>query len=205
MQQLLALARQFVLDSKTNPIVWLAAMLLAVVSVAQTSGGPAAQLADLQRDWREQKDLIVKLAEAMPAEKFAYRPTPAQRTYGQQIVHIAVGNVANMRLLGTTRKTPFSLERPPSGRTFEEQFGAGSKQDVIKMLSEAYDYGAAVLAEQTPETINAVLDTSASTFWAGSTRARLVWSLLSHGSDIYGQMVVYVRLNGIVPPASRGI
>jgi hypothetical protein len=204
MQQLLALARQFVLDSKTNPIVWLAAMLLAVMSLAQTAGGPAAQLADLQRDWREQKALIVKLAEAMPAEKFAYRPTPAQRTYRQQIVHIAVGNVANMRVLGTTRQTPFSLERPASGRSFEEQFGAGSKQEIIKMLSEAYDYGAAVLAEQTPETINALIDKDVS-FWAGSTRARLVWSLLSHGNDIYGQMVVYVRLNGIVPPASRGI
>jgi hypothetical protein len=73
------------------------------------------------------------------------------------------------------------------------------------MLSDAYDFGAAVLAEQTPDTINAVIDSSASSFWGGSTRARIVWSLLSHGNDIYGQMVVYVRLNGIVPPASRGI
>ena len=38
-----------------------------------------------------------------------------------------------------------------------------------------------------------------------ATRARVVWSLMAHGMDIYGQMVVYVRLNGIVPPASRGI
>jgi hypothetical protein len=49
------------------------------------------------------------------------------------------------------------------------------------------------------------MDTKAALFWGGSTRARVVWSLLSHAWDIYGQMVVYVRLNGIVPPASRGI
>src|SRR5687768_13291023 len=112
MQQLLILARQYVLDKRTNGIVWLVATLLASLSLAQPSGGPSAVLADLQRDWRSQKVLLVQLAEAMPAEKFTYRPTPAQRTYGEQIVHIAVGNVAQMRLLGTTQPIPFSLERP---------------------------------------------------------------------------------------------
>ena len=94
MQQLLALTRQYVLDKRTNGIVWLVATLLASLSLAQSSGGPSAVLADLQRDWRSQKVLLVQLAEAMPAEKFTYRPTPAQRTYGEQIIHIAAGNIA---------------------------------------------------------------------------------------------------------------
>lgn len=205
MQQLLTLARQYVLDKRTNGIVWLVATLLASLSLAQPSGGPSAVLADLQRDWRSQKVLLVQLAEAMPAEKFTYRPTPAQRTYGEQIVHIAVGNVAQMRLLGTTQPIPFSLERPAGAQTLEQSLGARSKPEIIKMLSDAYDYGAAVLAEQTSDSIDTLLDAKAALFWSGSTRARVVWSLLSHGWDIYGQMVVYVRLNGIVPPASRGI
>ena len=205
MQQLLALARQYVLESRTNLMVRLVVSLLASLSLAQSSGGPSAELADLQRDWRGQKVLLVGLAEAMPAEKFTYRPTPAQRTYGEQIMHIAVGNVANMRLLGTTRPMPFSLDRPAGAQTLEQSLGARSKPEIIKMLSDAYDYGAAVLAEQTPDNINAIMDTKAALFWGGSTRARVVWSLLSHAWDIYGQMVVYARLNGIVPPASRGI
>jgi hypothetical protein len=205
MQQLLALARQYVLESRTNLMVWLVASLLASLSLAQSSGGPSAELADLQRDWRGQKVLLVGLAEAMPAENFAYRPTPTQRTYGEQIMHVAVGNVANMRLLATTQPMPFSLDRPTGPQTLEQSLGARSKPEIIKMLSDAYDYGAAVLAEQTPDNINAIMDTKAALFWGGSTRARVVWSLLSHGWDIYGQMVVYVRLNGIVPPASRGI
>jgi uncharacterized damage-inducible protein DinB len=198
MQEFLALTRQFILEIRTNGVVGLAAILLAGVSLVQAPGGPAAQLADLQKDWREQKNVLVQLAEAMPAEKFDYRPTPAQRTYGEQILHVAMGNVGSMRLLGTTRQPPFKLAR-------EQEFKGATKQDIIRMLSDAYDFGAAVLAEQTPDTINAVIDSSASSFWGGSTRARIVWSLLSHGNDIYGQMVVYVRLNGIVPPASRGI
>ncbi len=150
---------------------------------------PAAELADLQADWRAQKDLIVKLAEAMPKEKFTYQPTR--------------GNVMRMQLLGTKRPLPFKVEQGPASRP-EQKMARASKQELVKMLSDAYDYGSAVLAEQTPESINAIVDKSIP-FWGGSTRARLVWLLLSHGNDIYGQMVVYVHLNGIVPPASRGI
>jgi hypothetical protein len=204
MQQVLFFARQFLLDKRTNWLAALVALLLAGLNLAQTASGPSAQLADLQRDWREQKDLLVKLAEAMPAEKFGYKPTPAQRSYGEQIAHIAISNLANMQLLGTTRPTPFSLEFDRAKGNPEEMFARAGKQEIIRRLSEAYDFGAAVLAEQTPETINALVDTR-TPFWGGSTRARVVWLLLSHTSDIYGQMVVYVRLNGIVPPASRGI
>jgi hypothetical protein len=204
MQQLLVLAQQFLLYKRTNWIAALVAMLLAALSPAQTASGPSAQLADLQRDWREQKDLLVKLVDAMPDDKFGYKPTPAQRSYGEQIAHIAISNVASMRMLGTTRPTPFNLEFDRAKGNPEELFARAGKQDIIRKLSEAYDFGAAVLAEQTPETINALVDTRMP-FWGGSTRARVVWLLLSHSSDIYGQMVVYVRLNGIVPPASRGI
>jgi hypothetical protein len=69
-------------------------------------------------------------------------------------------------------------------------------------LSDAYDFGSEVLQEQSGDTINTVIDVQV---FGPSTRARIVWSLLAHAMDIYGQMVVYVRLNGIVPPASRGI
>jgi hypothetical protein len=79
-----------------------------------------------------------------------------------------------------------------------------TKEEIVKALSDAYDFGEAVLAEQTPESINMLLGEGSRSFGT-STRARVVWSLLSHAMDIYGQMVVYVRLNGIVPPASRGV
>jgi len=42
-------------------------------------------------------------------------------------------------------------------------------------------------------------------FLGPSSRARILWTLLAHSMDIYGQMAVYLRLNGIVPPASRGV
>jgi hypothetical protein len=61
-----------------------------------------------------------------------------------------------------------------------------------------------LLKEQTEQTIGQSIPDSPS--WLGpATRARIVWTLLAHSMDVYGQMVVYLRLNGIVPPASRGV
>jgi hypothetical protein len=186
---------------KTNCQAAVAALAVAcavaptAASRRQTAGG-SALLADLQRDWREQKDLLVKLADAMPADRFLFKPTPAQRTYGEQILHVATGNVAIMRLLGATRPRPFAVDIDPTNLIPESTVKA-TKEGIVRMLSDAYDFGSAVLAEQTPQTINMLVDKRIS-FFGGSTRARLVWSLLSHGNDIYGQMVVYARLNGIV-------
>jgi uncharacterized damage-inducible protein DinB len=167
-------------------------------------GGPAAQLADLQKDWRVQKDTMVKLAAAMPPDKFSYKPTSAQRTFGEQVLHVAVGNVAVMKLLGGKREPPFAIEPNRPDAIQESSANILTKEEIVKALSDAYDFGEAVLAEQTPESINMLLGEGSRSFGT-STRARVVWSLLSHAMDIYGQMVVYVRLNGIVPPASRGV
>jgi uncharacterized damage-inducible protein DinB len=156
------------------------------------SDGAAAQLSDLRKDWLQQKDGMMKIADAMPEDKFGYRPTPAQRTYGEQIMHVAVGNVAMFQqFLGGKAVAPsFTTE------------SATTKTQILKALSDSYDYGTAVLGEQTAVSINDVRDMQ---YFGPSTRGRIVWSLLSHAMDIYGQMAVYLRLNGIVPPASRGI
>lgn len=155
------------------------------------SNGAAAELADLRKDWLQQKAGMLKIADAMPEDKFGYKSTPAQRSYGEQIMHIAEVNVEVMKLLrGKAQAPSFTAE------------GTKSKGQIIKALSDTYGYGTEVLDEQTAATINQVVDT---TFAGPSTKARIVWGLLSHTMDIYGQMVVYLRLNDIVPPASRGV
>jgi uncharacterized damage-inducible protein DinB len=160
---------------------------------APTAAPAAAQsaiLSDLLKDWQEQKDGMVKLAEAMPEEKFGYKSTPAQRSYGEHIMHAALVNVDLLKLVGGRAAAP----------TFTAE-SAKTKADILAALAASYDFGTALLNEQTEATIGQTQDAS----WLGtSTRARMFWTLLSHSMDVYGQMVVYLRLNGIVPPASRG-
>ena len=177
---------------------WIAACGGAPAQDRPPSGQPAAApqtppqtmvLSDLLKDWQEQKDTMIKIANAMPEAKFGYKSTPAQRNWGQQIMHAATTNVDLLKALG-------GKASPPS---FNDE-SAKTKADILKALADSYDYGTSLLKEQTEATIGETIEAS---FLGSSSRARVFWTLLAHSMDVYGQMAVYLRLNGIVPPASR--
>ena len=153
--------------------------------------GGAAVRADLIKDWERQKATLLAIADAMPEDKFGFKSTPAQRSYAEQIMHVATVNVDILKLVGG--------QAPPPTFTAES---AKTKADILKALGESYDHGIALLNEQTDASITGTVEAA---FLGPSTRARVFWFLLGHSMDIYGQLVVYLRLNGIVPPASRGV
>jgi uncharacterized damage-inducible protein DinB len=146
---------------------------------------------DLIKDWESQKEMMLAIADAMPEDKFGYKSTPAQRSYAEQIMHIATVNLDFLKVVGGKAAPPaFTAE------------SAKTKADILKALGESYDYAIALLNEQTD---GSILETIEADFLGPSTRARAFWFLLGHSMDVYGQMAVYLRLNGIVPPASRGV
>jgi uncharacterized damage-inducible protein DinB len=149
-------------------------------------------LANALADWISQKDTLMKIASAMPDDKFHYKPTAAQRDYGEQVLHIAEANVVQMGRLASRAAAP-SINMKATSRT-----------EILKALADSFDYGIAALKEQTDATmLQAAESTRFDRFMGPSTRARVVWFVIGHTWDIYGQMVVYVRLNGITPPASQ--
>jgi len=168
---------------------------LVCVLIAATVG-LGAQTGLLQagalRDWTSQRDMLLKISAALPDEKFGYRPTPAQRTWGEQILHIAQANVNQMGRLGSKRPAPaidMTLTSPAA---------------ILSALADSFDYGAAVLEEQTDATlIQQAGNTRFDGFMGPSAGIRVVYYVVGHTWDIYGQMVVYLRLNGITPPASQ--
>jgi uncharacterized damage-inducible protein DinB len=153
--------------------------------------GDATVRGDLIKDWTRQKATLLAIADAMPEDKFGYKSTPAQRTYAEQIMHIATVNVDILKLVGG--------QVPPPAFTAES---AKTKAEILAALGESYDYGIALLNEQTDASIMGTVEAA---FLGPSTRARVFWFLAGHSLDIYGQMAVYLRLNGVVPPASRGV
>jgi uncharacterized damage-inducible protein DinB len=153
--------------------------------------GTATVRGDLLKDWERQKETMMKIADAMPEDTFGYKSTPPQRSYGEQVMHIATVNIDVLKWVGGQTAAPsFTAE------------SAKTKADMLKAMADSYDYGIALLNEQTDTTITQTID---GRFLGPSTRARVFWFLLGHSMDIYGQMAVYLRLNGIVPPASRGV
>jgi len=141
---------------------------------------------------------FVPAAEAMPEDKFGFAPSGGEfkgvRTFGQQIKHVAAVNFE----LGAA-----ILEEKPPVDIGDESGPASvtTKADILKYLKESFEYVHKAIA-----TINEknVVETVKSPFGEGSvSRLGLAASVASHGFDHYGQMVVYLRMNGIVPPASR--
>ena len=166
---------------------------LAVTALASSSFAQTVSIQDgALKDWTAQKDTMMKIADAMPEDKFAYKSTPPQRTWGEQILHVAEANVIQMGRLGSKAMPPVINMK------------ATSKAEILKALSDSFDYGTAALREQTDQTLLQQAETTRfDRFMGPSTRARVVYYVIGHTWDIYGQMAVYLRLNGIVPPASQ--
>jgi uncharacterized damage-inducible protein DinB len=162
----------------------------AGLAIAGSAGAQSATLkAELLKDWTDQKNTMMKIADAMPEDKFSYKSTPAQRDYGQQILHVAGGNVMYLRFFGG-KAVPPAINR-----------GATSKAEILKALADSFDYGAALINEQTDQTMMQTVQTNQ--YLGPSSKARVIYFLIGHTWDIYGQMAVYLRLNGVVPPASQ--
>ena len=157
--------------------------------VAPAAAQTASLRDELLKDWLDMKQTMHALAERMPADRYTFKATPPQRDFGQQVVHVANGNLLNLAFLRGTAKPP-AIDRNATG-----------KDVAIQAMDASFDYGAALIREQTDVTLMQVVETNR--FLGPSSRARVIYFLLGHSWDIYGQMVVYLRLNGGTPPASE--
>jgi uncharacterized damage-inducible protein DinB len=139
-----------------------------------------------------QEEEIVAVAEAMPADKYSFAPSNGEfktvRTFGQQLTHIAEAQYYFFGGFGTKP----SIDPKSLGKLT-------SKDDIVKALKDSFAF-----AHQATDTI-----TSENAFQeiedrdGTNTRASITAFSIGHTENHYGQMVEYLRMNGIVPPASR--
>jgi uncharacterized damage-inducible protein DinB len=161
---------------------------LVLVVTAQSAAAQSIN-AEMVKDWNDLKATMDKIAAAMPEDKFTFKSTPAQRDYGQQILHVAQVNFKILQAVGAKVPAPAI------------DLKATTKAGIIKAMDDSFDFGTAILKEQTDQTM---LQPAAMPpgFMGPSSKARIYTFLIGHTWDIYGQMAVYLRLNGVVPPAS---
>src|ERR1700730_8483350 len=137
-------------------------------------------------------------AKAMPEDKYSFAPTNGEfkgvRTFAQQVKHVAAVNyIFGAAILSEKVPVDVGDESGPASLT--------TKADILKYLKDSFVYVHKAVA-----TINEknVVETVRSPFGEGSvSRLGLATSVPAHRYDHYGQMAVYLRMNGIVPPASR--
>ena len=140
--------------------------------------------------WNDIGRKLIAMAEDMPEDKYEFKPKPEMRSWVAQILHAASGMYYFTNpVLGK----PLPADDPP-----RDQFK--SKADVVAFVKKAVEDGAAAIKAQGDAGL------SKAVFAGGPKLTRiddLAYGLIEHTGEHYGQMVVYYRLNGLVPPESR--
>jgi DinB superfamily len=142
---------------------------------------------------------LVPLVEAMPEKKFDFVPTKGEftnvRTFAQQVTHLAADNyvvgAAVLRQQAPVAIGPMGFANPPK-----------TKAETVKLLKDSIAYVHKAVASMNDQTafqkVHSPYDPNG---W--TTDMSLVTGMLGHNWDHYGQLVVYLRMNGIIPPASQ--
>ena len=163
--------------------------------------GPATLTTVLDTQLRIAEFEIVATADAMPEDKYSFAPTNGEfkgvRTFAQQVKHIAN---TNNRLFG-----PLLGQTPPAPVSqFEAENGPDSiqtKAQIMQYLRDSFALGHKAVATITAENAFTPLPNAPNSFLR--TPAAIAIFIPAHAMDHYGQMVEYLRMNGIVPPMSR--
>lgn len=143
--------------------------------------------------------ILLPLAMAMPEDKYGFAPTNGEfkgvRTFAEQLKHVAA---ANYRFASTI------LGENPPADVGEDENGPASlktKEEILKYLSQSFSYVQKAVA--TMDAKNVVSPVKSPFGEGDTTRLAMATLIVGHGYDHYGQLVEYLRMNGIVPPASQ--
>jgi hypothetical protein len=180
-------------------IVWAQGSTKATSTAPTQTAPPATAAAIVDRQISNVEKLIADVAAAMPEDKYGFSPENLNitgsdykgvRTFGQQVKHVAASN--------------YAIWAPLTGDKFPKDFLGGNgpdnlktKAEIIKFLQDSFALGHKAAAALTTENMFQPPE------GGRSSRLNLATFGVAHAYDHYGQMVEYLRMNGIVPPASR--
>lgn len=166
------------------------ALAMAILGIPGTTWAQRTPLsAEVRSDYQAVRDYFVRAAEEMPDSDYSFRPTSAVRTFAQQVAHVA--------------DDQYNLCAPAKGETRKAAYRAiesslSTKAALVPALEAAFAY-----CDGAYET----LSDSAGTEVVGSGQRRTRFGMLNwnlwHTWEHYGNVVVYLRLEGLVPPSSQ--
>ena len=141
--------------------------------------------------WNEIGRKLTAMAEDFPEDKYDFKPTPAQRSFAEQLLH-AAGSCYYFT-------NPVMGKEPPAGEDPKrEQYK--SKADIVAFVKKSFADGAAAIQAKGEKGM-----TTEVVYFPGqkSRVLDIAYGIIEHSGEHYGQLVVYYRLAGLVPPESR--
>jgi DinB superfamily len=141
--------------------------------------------------WNEIGRKLIAMAEDFPEDKYDFKPNPAQRSFAEQLLHAAGGNYY---FIG-----PAKGGKPPGGDPKRADFA--TKAAVVDYVKKSFAEGAALIKGKGE---GGMSDLYVDPFANQQTRfSDGAWEIIEHSGEHYGQLVVYYRVAGMVPPESR--
>jgi hypothetical protein len=150
--------------------------------------GPSAAVLE---QWNDIGRKLIAMAEDFPADKYDYKPNPASRTFGQMLVHVS----ASMYYF-----TDFANGKKPRYSDDPKSDDLKTKPQIVAFVKKCVADGADTIQKKGDSGLNEAVNDG------GPHLDRLydlAYGLIEHSGEHYGALVVYYRINGMVPPESR--
>lgn len=176
--------------------LFLTAILATFPALSQSSGPNSdskkapSQTRIVLAQWNEIGRKLVAMAEDFPEDKYDFKPTQAQRSFADQLLHVAGSN--------------YLFTDPVRGQTpndDESRTNHKTKADIVAYLKKSIEDGAAAISAKGEKGLAA---------WVTDPESKervqvidLAYGMIEHSGEHYGQLVVYFRVAGLVPPESR--
>jgi uncharacterized damage-inducible protein DinB len=152
---------------------------------------PSSPSQSLLDAWNDVGRRLIAMAEDFPEDKYDFKPNPAQRSFAEQLLHAAGANYFFIN--------PVKGEKPPAGDPKRADFK--TKAAVVEYVKKSFADGAMLIKSKG--------DSGLGDLWVdpfSNQQSRFsdgAWAYLEHAGEHYGQLVVYYRVAGLVPPESR--
>jgi uncharacterized damage-inducible protein DinB len=173
-----------------TPLVLFGCFVLTAIAHGQSSGkakAPSGFRGEFLTQWDDFSKKIVSLAEAMPVEKYSWRPGEGVRSVGEVYTHIADGNYWFLQIIGV---------QPPEGVDTKRIDSLKEKEEIIEVLKESCEN----VREAVLNTSDSDLNKPAKILGRPGTVREVFFMIATHQPEHLGQSIAYARMNGVVPP-----
>ncbi len=164
--------------------------LFMCINTISLTGQSLTSVKELEEKWKNSLEYTMEIAELMPDSLYGFKPTDEEMSFGEQLLHMGE-NMTWLSQVYMMNDTTFKKENK------EQPFLA---LDIKKEIEDAYALAMIAHKEMDINKLNDKMD-----FFAGPKTVRQIIHLMhDHATHHRGQLIVYLRLNGIKPPKYRG-
>lgn len=165
------------------------ALVAAAASRASAQAAPAGVRADLIAQFDDAATKLAQLAQAIPQDKYTWRPGTGVRSVSEVLMHVTGGNYFILTFAGV---------KAPGGMPENMETAVTDRAQVLDQLQRSFEHVRAALRAM-PE---ADLDKPTQMFGQQTTNRNVCLTTVTHAHEHLGQLIAYARMNGVVPPWS---